>query len=160
MIEELHTRNLLHKNIGPEAFCFGTGYKSYQLMMTCFQHATPYRDNFSKNHIPYREDLIVNHYNQFTSVNVLSGLGRYASLNPEYSRRDDLESLGYLLLYFLKPKSTLFRKVAGSMHPDLLYERKVSVPVEMLCNDLPSRPVSQLSRVHPVHEVCDESGVR
>lgn len=74
-------RNLLHKNIGPEVFCFGTGYKSYQLMMTNFQHATPYKDNFSKNHIPYCEDLTVSQYNQFTSVNVLSGLGSLLRLD-------------------------------------------------------------------------------
>lgn len=54
-----------------------------------------------------------------------------------------MEALGYLLLYFLKPKSTLFRKTAGSMHPDLLYERKVSVPIEVMCNDLPRREFTQ-----------------
>lgn len=75
-IEAIHGRDYLHKNIAPEQFCFGVGDKSHTLMLWNFAYAELFRDAFSRNHIGYSEEKIVSNYNAFTSVNVLSGIGR------------------------------------------------------------------------------------
>lgn len=59
-------------------------------------------------------------------------------LDRESSRRDDLEAAGYLLLSFVKPKSPVFRRTDDiATHPDVIYEKKVMIPLEVLCDSLP-----------------------
>jgi serine/threonine protein kinase len=74
-IQALHSKNLLHKDLSPESFCFGLGERSNDLILASLAHCSLYRDPFSKNHISYNEDKIVTHFNLYTSLNVLSGIG-------------------------------------------------------------------------------------
>lgn len=82
-------------------------------------------------HIPYRDGKN------------LTGTARYASINThlgiEQSRRDDLEAIGYVLLYLLKgmlPWQGLPAKKPKEKYKKIM-EKKISTPVEELCKDCP-----------------------
>lgn len=74
----------------------------------------------------------------------ITGTTRYASVNAhkgmETSRRDDLESIGYVLVYFCKgslPWQGLQARNDQERYK-LITEKKMSISVERLCHELPN----------------------
>ncbi|AQK59263.1 casein kinase 1-like protein 4 isoform X3 [Zea mays] len=109
-----------------------------------FGLAKRYRDSATNRHIPYRENKN------------LTGTARYASRNThlgiEQSRRDDLESIGYVLLYFLRgslPWQGL-KAATKKQKYDKISEKKLSTPIEALCK---SHPVEFASYFHYCHSL-------
>ena len=81
----------------------------------------------------------------------LMGTPRYASINNHLgvrlSRRDDLESIGYVLIYFLKgslPWQGLKEKEKKKKYR-LILEKKQMVSIAQLCRDCPSQFAEFLS---------------
>jgi len=93
-IEYIHERSFIHRDIKPGNFLIGRKNKANQVYVIDFGLAKKYRDSQTHSHIP-----LVEHKS-------LIGTARYASVNAhlgfEVSRRDDLESLGFLLIYFIR----------------------------------------------------------
>lgn len=131
-IEYVHSKCFLHRDIKPDNFLMGLGRRANQVYIIDFGLAKKYRDTVSYQHIPYRENKN------------LTGTARYASIQThlgiEQSRRDDLESLGYVLMYFLRGSLPWQGLKAGTKKQkyDKISEKKISTPVEVLCKSYPS----------------------
>ena len=104
----------------------------FQVYLIDFGLAKKYRDKHVR-HIPLRQKESCE----------LTGSARYASLNAhkgiELSRRDDLESIGFVLLYFLKGSLPWQGLQARSDQErfKLITEKKLSFSAERLCHKLP-----------------------
>jgi len=92
----------------------------------------------------YRSSRTYNHIGFITNKK-LTGTARYASINAlsgyEQSRRDDMESIGYVLIYFLKgslPWQGLKVDKDEDRYQKIL-EKKKQISLEKLCEGLPGK---------------------
>lgn len=141
-IETFHGKHHVHRDVKPENFLIGLGKASSTLYLIDFGLSKRYRDPVSGLHIPYKESQ------NFT------GTARYASINThigiEQSRRDDLESIGYLLIYFLKGKLPWQNIPALTKKEkyEKIKQKKSILPPEKLCKDMPAEFATYLSYCH------------
>jgi len=134
MIERLkyvHSRQYLHQDIKPENFVMGRGKKASLVYILDFGLAKKYRNPKTNQHIAYREGK------------TLTGTARYASINThkgiEQSRRDDIEGLLHVLIYFLRG-GLPWQGIAGNNKKEKynkILDVKINTPIANLCTNLP-----------------------
>ena len=132
IIEIIHDNNIIHRDIKPANIAIGLDGKNKYLYLLDFGLSKKYRSNTSKKHYSFTQD------------NKLIGNARYSSINAleggTQSRRDDLESLGYLFIYFLLGNLPWQGNVSNSKE-DKYYkirEIKKKITPKELCYGLPS----------------------
>jgi len=130
ILESLHDAGVLHRDIKLQNFL--TGWKNSSSFYVCdFGLSDFYVDPQNNAHIP------------LTKGHSRYGTVRYASLNNhrgiEQSRRDDLESLGFVLIYAAKgavPWQTI-RNEDRRKKWSQVYEMKRRIKLSELCDGLP-----------------------
>jgi serine/threonine protein kinase len=127
----VHSKNIIHRDIKPENFLTGLKKKSHIIYLIDYGLSKRYIDSKTQEHIPYLEGKS------------LTGTARYASiythLGIEQSRRDDLEAIGYVLVYFLKgelPWQGMKAKTKKEKYKKIM-DKKIDSTPDFLCADIP-----------------------
>jgi len=142
-IEYLHSKGIVHRDIKPENWMFGVRDKVHHLYLIDYGLSKKYCHGVV--HVGFRQKLN------------LTGTARYASINAhkgfEQSRRDDLEAMGHMLMYFLRgvlPWSGLDGKNKQEKYKHIM-EKKESTPLGELCNGFPDVFQSYLAYCRSLH---------
>lgn len=130
-MEYVHSKHFLHRDIKPDNFLMGLNKKGNLVYAIDYGLAKKYRDPRNMQHISYRDGKS------------LTGTARYASINThlgiEQSRRDDMEALGYVFLYFVRG-SLPWQGLKGNTKQakyHAIMEKKMTTSSKELCQGVP-----------------------
>ena len=129
-VEYVHSKNYLHRDIKPANFLVGNPDTS-QIYLIDFGNARKYRSSRTGKHLPFNKNYKIYGTTIFLSLNVLRGI--------EQTRKDELESLGLVIIYLYKgylPWSNYkFKDIFQAL--EKIKSIKESLPLKQLCKGLP-----------------------
>jgi len=129
IVADIHNAGIIHRDIKPSNFMYD---HNKTLKMIDFGLAKKYMKD--GGHIKYG------------TKSSLTGTARYASINVhkyiEPSRRDDMESIGYILIYLCKGKlpwqDMKNKHKEKHVNYELIGKAKETISLATLCSDLPT----------------------
>ncbi|KAH0795691.1 CK1 family protein kinase [Histomonas meleagridis] len=131
IIEYVHNCGILHRDIKPQNFLIGRSELHNRIYLIDYGVSTFYIDPRTHEHVMY------------TSNNGLIGTAYYVSINThlgdQQSRRDDLESIAYVLIRFLKGSLPWqnFKAKNVDERNEKITQNKIQTTPDMLCSGLP-----------------------
>ena len=137
-IEHVHSKFIIHRDIKPENFLIGEPDK-YLIYIIDFGLSKKYKSSRTNKHI------------QFQLTKKFTGTARYASLNAirgaEQSRRDDLEAIGYMILYFFNNGKLPWQGVSCKGKAEKyvkIFSMKKNLDLEEFCKFMPKEIITYM----------------
>ena len=129
-IQWVHSKNIIHRDIKPDN-CLTGRINEGIIYLIDFSISKKYRSNKTGKHIKYSFTGKFIGSILFSSMNALKGL--------ETSRRDDLESIAYMIIYLMKGKLPWENGIGANEKEKFInaYQMKKSISIEDLCKNLP-----------------------
>jgi serine/threonine protein kinase len=141
-LQTMHTMGILHRDIKPGNFVMGLGENTHKVYLLDFGLANFFR-NPDGSHMGYRTDAPFRGTHRYASVN--------AHFKVEQSRRDDLEGLGYVLIYFLRgglPWQNI--NCSRRKRRKMIGAAKKHYSLDLLCKGLPPEFKEYMQRVRAI----------
>ena len=131
LVEYIHEKKILHRDIKPDNFVMGCGDRDNVLYIVDFGLAKKYINSIGA-HIPLKKGKSITGTARYCSVYTHQGL--------EQGRRDDLESIGYVIMYFLKGNLPWqgVKVKKNEKHYEKIGFIKMNTKVETLCEGFPN----------------------
>lgn len=107
----------------------GLGHLRHTAFIIDFGIAKEYWDTTTKVHIPFRRNQ------RLTGTPAFASLNNHLGVDP--GRRDDLESLTYMLIYLLRGSLPWLTSDHEKLSSCSILERKVNTTIEVLCDGIP-----------------------
>jgi serine/threonine protein kinase len=137
-IEWVHSNNIVYRDIKPENFLFGKKDNDV-LYLIDFGLCRKYKSSRTGKHIKPK------------CLGKFTGTSRYASVyamaGNEQSRRDDIESIGYMIIFFMK-KRLPWQGIKGRTYKECyhkLFLMKKYMKIEELCKGLPREIIEYMN---------------
>ena len=137
-IEWIHSNNIVYRDIKPENFLFGKKDPEV-LYLIDFGLCRKYKSSTTGKHIKPK------------NMGKFTGTSRYASLyamaGNEQSRRDDIESIGYMIIFLMKKKLP-WQGIKGNSYKECyhkLYMMKKYIEIKELCKGLPGEIIDYMN---------------
>ncbi|XP_048134119.1 casein kinase 1-like protein HD16 isoform X2 [Rhodamnia argentea] len=139
ILEKLHSRGYIHGDIKPDNFLLGPPGtpEEKRLFLTDLGLATRWRDPSTGSHIEYNQTP-----DDFRGTILFASV--HAQLGRTSSRRNDLESLVYMLVYLMRGRHLPWQGHQGEDMPFLVCKQKMATHPEVLW-DTRTGPYLQLT---------------
>lgn len=132
LLRVFHSKGYIHRDIKPENFTIGLEERSNVIYLIDYGLSKKFLGD-KDQHCEYNENRTLIGTARFSSINTHLGI--------EQSRRDDLESLGYVLIYYLfgqLPWAGLQASTKDSKYIKIM-KRKMNMNIEQLTKDHPEQ---------------------
>jgi len=135
ILERLHHNNIVYRDIKHANWCIGQNDKSNEIYLVDFGLSRIHDEGyFTKNRVAHKK------YNGMIGTKLFCSIN--AHLGLQQSPRDDIEAIGYLLVYLLKgtlpwAQLELTEEENDSIREIRVKESKIKVPVKTICSECP-----------------------